>query len=320
MSVNDKAKALRKLFPTKSSSFRDVLTTAEKVLDHDVNVLILGESGVGKDFLAEALHRCSNRAANPFVQIDCANLPSDIFESELFGYEKGAFTDAQTRKIGKIELAHRGTLYLDEVGTLTSPLQAKLLRVVQERKFSRLGGNQVLDIDARFISSSNLPLEVLLGTGAFRNDLFYRLNVITLNLPPLRLRRGDVPMLAARFLEEAAGRVNKRIRGFEPAVSELLSDHSWPGNLRELRHVIERAAILEETDLITQQSMPFENFVEASHFVTSGKESRWTLEELEKRYIREILRQTAGNFSKAADVLGINRKTLLEKRKKYGLE
>jgi len=320
MSDNVNARTLRRLFPTRSAVLRDVLATAEKVLNHDVNVLILGESGVGKDYLAEALHRCGNRAENKFVRIDCANIPPDIFESELFGYERGAFTDAQTRKVGRMELAHRGTLYLDEVGALTPPLQAKLLRVVQERKFSRLGGNQVLDIDARFLSSSNIPLDELLESGLFRKDLFYRLNVITLTIPPLRQRRSDIPELAAKFLDETARHLKKRLRGFDEAVVDLLTDHSWPGNLRELRHVIERAAILEEGEVITQASLPFENFVDASHFVASGLEQRWTLEELEKRYIREILRQTSGNYSKTANILGINRKTLLEKRKRYELD
>lgn len=315
----DRHARLRKLFPTRNKVFRELLGNVEKVLDHDVNVLILGEHGVGKDSLAEAIHVCGPRGSAPFVSIDCASLPHEIFESELFGHERGAFTDAQTQKIGRVEMARGGTLYFDRVASLPSSLQAKLLRLIQDRKFSRLGSNRILDLDARVISSAGSTLEdSLTGTG-FRKDLYYRLNVFTIELPPLRKRREDVPRLAELFLRNAIRGSGRSRKTISDAAMALLEDHSWPGNLRELRNVIERAALLEEGPEITPESLPVERFVAASDLLGAAADGAWPLEELEKRYIREILRQTGQNYSKAAEILGINRKTLLEKRKRYGL-
>jgi len=286
---------------------RNVLETVEKVLDHDVSILILGESGSGKDYLAEAIHACGNRRAEPFVHIECASIPADLFESELFGHERGTFTDAHARKLGKLELARRGTVYFDEISALTPQLQAKLLRAIQERRFTRLGGSASVPFEARVISSSNADLPALLASGAIRRDLYYRINVVTLAIPSLRERPEDVLPLARKFL--------KRKRLDEEAERLLLS-YAWPGNIRELRNALERAVLLEEGERIGAASLP----VGANDLVTTAARGEWTLEDLEAHYIREVLRTTRSNYSRAAEILGINRKTLLEKRKKYGLE
>lgn len=286
---------------------RALLQTVEKVLDHDVNLLLLGESGSGKDFFAEAIHACGNRRNKPFVKIDCAGIPAELFESEFFGYEKGTFTDAQSRKLGKLETVQGGTVYFDDIASLAPPLQAKLLRAIQEKRFTRLGGNQTIALDGRVISSSSMPAEELL-TG-LRRDLFYRINVVTLTIPPLRERREDIPRLAKSFLA-------RRKSGIDGEAMRALVEHQWPGNVRELRNVIDRAALIEDGDMITTASLP----PLAADPIEPAAQHQWTLDELESRYIREILRQTKSNYSSAAKILGINRKTLLEKRRKYGIE
>lgn len=290
---------------------RNVLETVGKVLDRDVSILILGESGSGKDYLAEAIHACSVRRAEPFVHIECASIPADLFESELFGHEKGTFTDAQSRKLGKLELARRGTVYLDDVTALTPPLQAKLLRAIQERRFTRLGGNAAIPFEARVISSTGADVAASLADGSLRSDFYYRINVVTISLPPLRERREDIVSLARQFARRA-GRAR-----LTPEAERLLVAWSWPGNVRELRNAVERAALLGSGDALGADAFvpPDERAL-----VATAVHAGWTLEELEAHYIREVLRTTGANFSRAAEVLGINRKTLLEKRKKYGIE
>jgi len=307
---------LQDLFRTRNAAMRELLLTAGKVLERDVSILILGESGAGKDYLAEAIHACGPRRDEPFVAIDCASMPHELFESELFGYEKGTFTDAASRKIGKLEAARAGTVYLDEIAALTPPLQAKLLRAIEERRYTRLGGHQTVAFAARVVSSSSADLDALIGTGAFRRDLLYRINVVTLQLPPLRDRGDDLQRMAMRLLRAISGR---RFRGFDDDALALITSYPWPGNVRELRNVIERAALIEESDRITAASLPVDRFAEGSTLLVTASRDRWTLDELEQRYIREILRQTRDNYSRAAEILGINRKTLLEKRKKYGI-
>ena len=281
---------------------RALLQTAEKVLEHDVNILILGESGSGKDFLAEAIHACGKRRGGPFVRIDCAAIPPELFESELFGYEKGTFTDAQTRKLGRLELALGGTVYFDDITALAVNLQAKLLRAIQEKRFTRLGGNQSVSFDARVMTSASDP-------ASLRRDLLYRVNVVTLTLPPLRERAEDIPLLSKAFLA-------RRKRGIDRAAMTILQQHEWPGNARELRNVIDRAVLVEDSDVITPKSLP----PLEGDLVATAARRQWTIEQLEARYIREVLRQTRGNYSRAAAILGINRKTLLEKRRKYGID
>ena len=279
---------------------RNVLETVEKVLDRDVSILILGESGSGKDHLAESIHVCSNRRDEPFVHIECASIPADLFETELFGHERGTFTDAHARKLGKLEAARRGTVYFDEISALTPQLQAKLLRAIEEKRFTRLGGGASVPFEARVISSTTAdPREAL------RRDLYYRINVVTLALPPLRERPEDILPLAKQFL----GR-----KKLDDEAQRLLTSYAWPGNIRELKNALERATLLESGDTITAPSLPL------SDLVATAARGQWTLEQLESHYIREILDRTRNNYSKAAEILGINRKTLLEKRKKYGLE
>jgi len=304
----------------RSASMRPVIQTIDKVIGRDAGVLLEGESGVGKDHVAQLIHSDGPRKSFPFVRIDCASIPAELFESELFGYEKGAFTDAVTRKQGKLEEAHRGTVYFDEVGTLALPLQAKMLRVIQEHRFSRLGGTRLIDADLRVISSSNVPLQRLIDSGSFRKDLFYRLNVVSITLPPLRERREDIPLLARAFLRDVKRREGTVAAKISGEAMELLCNFRWPGNLRELRGVIERAAILESGTVITPESLPVERFLAAPALGNIACEAEWSLDTLERWYIREVLRKTSRNFSRAAEILGINRKTLLEKRRKYGLE
>ena len=287
---------------------RNLLQTVEKVLDHDVPILIRGESGVGKDYLAEAIHACSARRAEPFVHVDCATIPAELFESEMFGYERGTFTDAVARRLGRLELARSGSVYFDSIDTLSPTLQAKLLRALEERRFTRLGGSQIVEFAARVMASASGDLDVLLASGAFRRDLFYRINVVTVTLPPLRERSEDIMPLAQAF-------AGKR-KTIDDNAAALLSSHSWPGNVRELRNAIERAVLTGDGSSIAVESLP----LSGPEFVTAAARARWTLDELEENYIRAVLREARSNYSRAAEILGINRKTLLEKRRKYGLE
>jgi transcriptional regulator with PAS, ATPase and Fis domain len=292
------AKKLRSAVRTGDAAMRALVDTLEKVVDHDVSILLLGESGSGKNFLAQAIHAGGSRRDKPFVHIDCASIPADLFESELFGYEKGTFTDAATRKLGKLEMARGGTVYFDEIAALAPPLQAKLLRAMEEKRFTRLGGHAAVPFDARVISSASAD------TSALRRDLFYRINVVTVTIPPLRERPTDIVRLARAFL----GR-RKRIAD---ATVAILEEYTWPGNVRELKNAIERAVLIEESDTVTPAALPP---LEGELIATAARR-RWTLDELESRYIAEVLRQTRGNLTKAAEILGISRKTLWEKRRR----
>jgi len=278
---------------------RALLDTLEKVLDHDVSILLLGESGSGKDFLAKTIHARGARRDKPFVHIDCSSIPAELFESELFGYEKGTFTDASARKLGKLEMARGGTVYFDEIAALAPPLQAKLLRAMEEKRFTRLGGHQSVPFDARVISSSSAD------PSALRRDLFYRINVVTATIPPLRERVADIARLARAFLARRKKLAHDTVA--------ILEDYAWPGNVRELRNVIERAAIVEESDTVTPAALPP---LDGGDLVATAARRRWTLAELESRYIAEVLRQTKGNMTKAAEILGISRKTLWQKRRR----
>jgi transcriptional regulator with PAS, ATPase and Fis domain len=293
------AKRLRSVVHTGDAAMRALLDTLEKVLDHDVSILLLGESGSGKDFLARAVHAGGARRDKPFVHIDCASIPAELFESELFGYEKGTFTDAAARKLGKLEMARGGTVYFDEIAALAPPLQAKLLRAMEEKRFTRLGGHASVPFDARVISSSSAD------TSALRRDLFYRINVVTVTIPPLRERAADVARLARAFLA-------RRKRIADETVT-ILEEYAWPGNVRELKNVIDRAVLVEESDSVTPAALPP---FDASDLVATAARRRWTLDELESRYIAEVLRQTKGNMTKAAAILGISRKSLWERRRR----
>ena len=294
------------------------LRLATQVAPSDATVLILGESGTGKELIARAIHEGSLRRDGPFVKVDCTALPEGLLESELFGHEKGAFTDAAAEKQGRFELAHGGTLFLDEVGELPQSLQAKLLRVLQERAFERVGGTRTISVDVRILAATNRDLAKALKAGQFREDLYYRLNVVPVVIPPLRRRPEDILPLAAHFLQHFGARYGKAIPGLSPEAAALLRRYAWPGNVRELEHVIERAVILWERGVLTPEELSVDLMAVAGDGMPD--QELMTLEELEREYIRRVLRRVRGHKSRAARILGINRKTLLEKRKRYGIE
>jgi DNA-binding NtrC family response regulator len=305
----------QKLFIARDPRTLKLLEHVQKVARTDATVLIRGESGTGKDLLAQLIHFLSSptRAVEPFVKIDCASLPHELVESELFGYEKGAFTGATQMKRGRLELAGDGTLVLDEIAGLSMPAQAKLLRVLEERKFDRLGGTRPVPVEARIIALTNIDLEHAVARKTFREDLYYRLNVVPLALPPLRERPGDVTPLAEHLLEQLCEVHRKPRMSFSPAALRALTEYAYPGNVRELRNLLERAVVYATGTDVLLADLP-------AH-VGSGKHGGMqTLAELEKAYIAEVLDFTRGRKSKAAAILGISRKTLLEKRKRYGLD
>jgi DNA-binding NtrC family response regulator len=289
-------------------AMEEILRLAERVAATDANVLITGESGVGKDVLAGFIHSKSKRARNDLVKIDCASLPKDLIEAELFGYERGAFTGAIESKKGRFETAHKGTLLLNEIAHLTIDAQAKLLRVIERKEFEHLGGKQTIKVDARIIALTNVDLEDAVQRKTFREDLFYRLNVVRLHVPPLRERREDIAELAKSFLNffsEKHGRAAKKISS---TALETLTNYDFFGNVRELANVIERAVIVSNSARIEKEDLPTNLQV---------RTKRMTLAELEEEYIKETLAFTKGNKSEAARLLGISRKNLYEKLARY---
>jgi transcriptional regulator with PAS, ATPase and Fis domain len=282
-----------------------------------LSVLIHGESGTGKELVARGLHYDASRREYPLVEVNCAGISESLFESELFGHERGAFTDAKTAKKGLAEVAHKGTLFLDEIGEMALPLQAKFLRFLEERRFRRVGGTHDIPVDVRVVAATNQDLLELVKAGSFRKDLYYRLNLIYIHLPPLRERQEDVLPLARHFLEQANHLFKKTIRGFSPDAERLLSAYLWPGNVRELRNVIERITILESDDQILPEHLP----PEISGARPSGPAEGAgvaglfpkPLAEVEQGYIAAVLARVGGNKTKAAEVLGITRQTLRAK-------
>jgi transcriptional regulator with PAS, ATPase and Fis domain len=294
-----------------SDPMREVVGLAERVAPTDANVLVTGESGAGKDALASFIHARSRRAARPLVKIDCATLPSDLLEAELFGYERGAFTGATEAKPGRLEAAHRGTLVLDEIAHLPLDAQAKLLRVIEHRTFERLGGRKTIEVDARLVALTNADLRNAVERRAFRDDLFYRLNVVQIQLPPLRERSADLEELSRVFLQSFAskhGRVAKRISA---EAQKFLRAYDFPGNVRELANIIERAVIVSTGTEIEAADLPESTRVAAA--VRQRKAQRPSLAEIETEYIHEILAATKGNKTEAARILGISRKNLYER-------
>jgi DNA-binding NtrC family response regulator len=275
-------------------------------------VLILGESGTGKELVARGLHYGSGRRDLPFVEVNCAAIAEGLFESELFGHEKGAFTDAKTAKKGLVELADRGTLFLDEVSEMSLGSQAKLLRCLQERAFKRVGGTRDIKVDVRVIAATNRPLESYIKEGRFREDLYYRLNVIPIAVPPLRERKEDVVPLARHFLAEANAAFHKSIKGFSEATERLLVAYDWPGNVRELKNLVERLAILATSDRIEPADLP-PPFGPSAPRAAAVPEAVEPLEVMEKRYIQQVIELLDGNKSRAAKMLGISRQTLRRK-------
>jgi two-component system, NtrC family, nitrogen regulation response regulator GlnG len=320
---------------------QEVYKTIGRIAGTDVTVLLRGESGTGKELVARAIHHYSRRAGRPFVAVSCAAIPGTLLESELFGHERGAFTDAKERRLGKLELAHGGTFYLDEVGDMPLDLQTKLLRALQERTIERVGGNESIRIDVRVLAATHRDLEAMMKDGKFREDLYYRLNVVTLNLPPLRERRRDIPLLVEHFLGKYARDLGDR--GIAPEALDRLVGHEWAGNVRELENVIQRAMVMATSGVILPEHLPIGPVSAAASVAIDG-----SLEEVierrlldcvrglrehasanlydlmialvEKPLLRAVLRETAGNQVRAAQILGINRNTLRKKLTEHGID
>jgi DNA-binding NtrC family response regulator len=295
---------------------REVSQLVSRLADARSPVLLEGESGTGKDLLVHGLHYGGSRRSGPLIKIHCPSIPDDLLESELFGHEKGAFTDAQKTKIGKIEMAHEGTLYFDQIHDLSPTLQGKLLRVVEERRFERLGGTRTLEVDVRFVSSSTVDLRSAVSAGTFREDLFHRLNVVPVSIPPLRSRRQDILPLAEMFLGRERERRTTAAQGFEAAAAEVLLGYRWPGNVRELRSIVERAALYSPGPSVLSSALP-DHLREEPSTLWTGRERRPSLKDVEQAYIRFVLEQVNGSQTRAAEILGISRKALWEKRRRY---
>jgi two-component system, NtrC family, nitrogen regulation response regulator GlnG len=320
---------------------QEVYKTIGRIAASDVTVLLRGESGTGKELVARAIHHYSRRAGRPFVAVSSAAIPGTLLESELFGHERGAFTDAKERKLGKLELAHGGTLFLDEIGDMPQELQTKLLRALQERTIERVGGHESIRIDVRVLAATNRDLETMMREGRFREDLFYRLNVVALTLPPLRERRRDVPLLVEHFLAKYAVELGER--GVAPEALDRLVGHEWPGNVRELENVVQRAMVMATSGVILPEHLPIGPVSAAASVAIDA-----TLEEIierkllecvrglrehtsanlydlmiglvEKPLLRAVLRETSGNQVRAAHILGINRNTLRKKLTEHGID
>ena len=283
------------------------------------SVLIQGESGTGKELAANAVHYSSKRAHRPLIKINCSAIPENLLETELFGYERGAFTDAKSTKKGLFELANGGTVFLDEIGDMNHYLQSKFLRVLETQSFMRVGGTREIHVDLRFIAASNKNLAEMVNGGEFRKDLYYRLKVMVLDIPPLRDRREDILLLANVFIEGNNQELGRNIRGMHPEAKELLLNYSWPGNIRELKNVLERAMILCAAEMISAEHLPIElREHQGSSFRSPSLDpTEFSLEAMERKHIFEVLSMVNGNRSKAARSLGISRSTLREKMKKY---
>ena len=304
-----------------SAAMRTVYNQIEKVLESDITVFISGESGTGKELVAKAIHYGSLRSKGPFVDVNCAAIPEGLQESELFGHEKGAFTGAHAAHPGKFEQAAGGTILLDEVGEMSPSAQARLLRVLQERCLQRVGGTKTISLDVRVISSSNRDLEQLVADGRFRQDLYYRLVVFPIELPPLRRRREDIPALVEHFLDKHAGDAGRRITRVEPEALELLIRHDWPGNVRELENVIHRSLLVASAPELKRDDLPRDLLVSGTGAAAPEGEpgELCSLEELERRAIERAIDRFGGNLSDVARQLGIGRSTLYRKLEQYGL-
>ena len=304
----------------KSTAMQQMFTTLSMVAPTDATVLITGESGTGKELVANALHQNSARKERPCIKLNCAALHENLLESELFGHELGAFTGATGRRKGRFELAHKGTLFLDEIGDMSLQTQAKILRVLQEGDFERLGGTETIQVDVRLIAATHKDLEAMIKEGSFRQDLYFRLSVVPVNLPPLRERSVDIPELAIHFLKRFAEKNRKDIKDIHPEALNLLMQYDWPGNIRELENSIERAVILCLGEQITPQELPPHLLSEdVRQLRTSQERENFTLRDMEREVIRTTLEKTGHNKSQAAKQLGVARQTLLNKIKEYGL-
>lgn len=297
-----------------SRAMRDVFKTITLIARSKASVLITGESGTGKELIARSIHDLSDRKNSSFVAINCSAIPENLFENELFGHEKGSFTGAYQREVGKIEQSGDGTVFLDEIGDISIPHQAKLLRVLQEREFLRIGGGEPIKADCRFIFATNKNLEDMVKDGKFREDLFYRINVIPIDVPPLRERQEDIPLLAGHFLKKYSAENNKEIGDIDTDAAEALMSYQWPGNIRELENIIERAVVLCHGLKLTKENLPKRMFL---HPVKQT--GRGIISEFERKAIIDALEQNRWNQTKAAESLGISRKQLRTKMKNYNL-
>jgi DNA-binding NtrC family response regulator len=302
----------------RSAEMRQVFEMVRQVAPSRSSVLITGESGSGKEMIAEALHYNSPRKDKPFIKLHCAALSESLLESELFGHEKGAFTGAIARKRGRFELANLGTLFLDEIGEINQNVQIKLLRVLEEKKFERVGGEETIEVDVRLIAATNKVLKEAIAKGAFREDLYYRLNVVNIHIPPLRERKEDIPLLVAAFLKEFSQENGKPIEGIDPKARLALYNYSWPGNVRQLRNSIESAVVLSKSTTITIEDLP-PNIKGETGGDTLRLPVGASLADMEKEVIRSTLVREGGNKSRTAEILGIGRKTLHRKIEEYGL-
>ena len=303
-------------FVGESPQMKQVFSTIQKVAGTDANVMILGENGTGKELVARALHRGSSWKDEVFISVDLGSISETLFESELFGHEKGAFTDAHKEKAGRFEIASGGTLFLDEIGNLSLPMQSKLLTVIERREVTRVGANKPIPIDIRLLCATNTNIHEMVQNESFRQDLLYRINTVEIHLPPLRDREGDIPILADHFLKIYARKYKKNVSGFSPAAMKKLLQYAWPGNVRELQHSIERSVILTETSSI----QPDDFNLQSRARKTEGLElETFNLDDIEKNVILKALKKYQGNISQAASELGLTRTSLYRRMEKYGL-
>lgn len=297
-----------------SQTIKEVFTLIDKVAKTDANVLILGENGTGKELIARAIHQRSLRKDKSFVSVDMGAITETLFESELFGHKKGAFTDAREDRPGRFELANGGTLFLDEIGNLSMALQSKLLSALQSRQVTRVGANQAIPVDIRLICATNMPLHKMVQEGTFRQDLLYRINTVEVQVPPLAERVEDIPLLAQHYLQYYAKKYHKSVTNFAPEAIDKLKRYAWPGNIRELQHAIERAVIMTDSP-----SLQDSDFLLSRALSTNANSNTLNLDEVEKAAIARALQMHNGNISKAADELGLTRASLYRRMEKYGL-
>lgn len=300
-----------------SASMKNIFSIIDKVAQTDANVLILGENGTGKELIARAIHDRSHRANEIFVGVDMGAITETLFESELFGHKKGAFTDAKEDRAGRFEIADKGSLFLDEIGNLSLPLQSKLLTVLQRREVTRIGTNKAIPVDIRLICATNMPIHDSIAENSFRQDLLYRINTVEIFLPPLRERQDDIPLLAKHFLKSYAQKYRKNFSGFTATGLDLLQHYSWPGNIRELQHAIERAIIMAEGDELDSRDFFFLSAKPASDKAITS--NTLNLDDMEKTTIQRAIDKNGGNISKAAKELGLTRASLYRRLEKYGL-
>ena len=305
-----------------SAAMREIFATVNRVAPTRATVLLAGESGVGKDMIARAIHHHSPRADKPFVKINCTAIPENLMESELFGYEKGAFTGANTTKLGKFEQADTGTVFLDEIGDVPPSIQVKLLRILQEREFERLGSNKTRHIDVRVLAATNVDLRAALEQGTFREDLFYRLNVLPMNIPALRERKEDIPFLAEHFVKKLSKEVGGRIESISEAAIQKLMQYHWPGNVRELENVVERSMVLSQGPVLEPEDIKIDFAPRRNHTTidTQFLPDGMTLDEFEQSIIREALNRANGNKSHAARLLGLTRNALRYRLSQMGID